>query len=536
MRIIHLAVVACLVGLAVQFAPPARGAGPVFPFETIHEYPLTEAGTVDAAADFNGDGNQDLLLVPRTGCATIRLGDGQGGFAAPAPVAPSIDPADVSVADMNGDGVPDIVATERGDTDLSVVVLLGDGAGGFDRSPDIALPGDYLGQVEVGDVDGDGSPDVITRAFHSPSAPGELSHGSIGTLLSDGTGGVGALIESPVGPPPGTYDLDGDWPSFYGTMAVGHFDGDHRADVAFAYTPSTLKSAGPIVVMRGGADGKFSEHVTSSVAPGLDTLSAADLNGDGFDDLVGNGWSSNTSSGDIVTLMNDTVGGFADPVSLPRQPSNFFAKPAVDDFDGDGNLDLVAAHQEWGGLYFWRGNGAGGFAEAQIDPESNTGDAVSGDFDNDGYSDVATAGTDGSDSAERLQIHRNVLGDQGPEAPGLSVAKVRTAGLEHGFLRRGGSVTGSCSIDCRVRLRLTLSRGAGRRLGLKNRNLFRGSEVWGTANTAMRFGVERKRARRLIRHSEGRLRARLSISASPLTGPAQGRQTETFKVKIAGAR
>src|SRR5262249_29616535 len=82
-----------------------------------------------AAADVNGDGRPDLVTANSAGnSASVLLGDGAGGFS-PSPAAVvatgGTGPRAAAVADMNGDGKPDIVAVNEGSNTLSV--LLGNG-------------------------------------------------------------------------------------------------------------------------------------------------------------------------------------------------------------------------------------------------------------------------------------------------------------------------------------------------------------------------------------------------------------------------
>jgi hypothetical protein len=130
----------------------------------------TDAGpVVVAAADIDGDGTTDLVTVNQTAqTASVLIGEGGGIFAAPANYAiyPPQDiydympwPWAMTLADVTGDGVPDIVtANTQNDT---VSVLPNDGAGGFDAFFNFDT-GAHPGSVAVADFDGDGLPDIAT--------------------------------------------------------------------------------------------------------------------------------------------------------------------------------------------------------------------------------------------------------------------------------------------------------------------------------------------------------------------------------------
>jgi MYXO-CTERM domain-containing protein len=90
---------------------------------------LASKPTQFVLADVDGDGHPDLL-VPDSAADTldIYLNDGHGGFAAPLPTAAGDRPFSIAGADLDGDGDVDLVV---GDHDDSMSVLLNDGHGGF---------------------------------------------------------------------------------------------------------------------------------------------------------------------------------------------------------------------------------------------------------------------------------------------------------------------------------------------------------------------------------------------------------------------
>ena len=68
-------------------------------------------------------------------------------------------PFSVAVADLNGDGAPDIVTASAISSDVSV--LLGNGDGSFQAQQRFAA-GDVPTLVAVADLNGDGDPDIVT--------------------------------------------------------------------------------------------------------------------------------------------------------------------------------------------------------------------------------------------------------------------------------------------------------------------------------------------------------------------------------------
>jgi len=120
-----------------------------------------------AVGDFNGDGKLDLAVANFSGnVASIFLGDGTGNFARGATPPTGVDPMSVAAGDFNGDGILDlVVANQCGNNSIcggqgSVSILLGDGTGNF-ASTSLPPSSCYLAEVAVGDFNGDGYLDFV---------------------------------------------------------------------------------------------------------------------------------------------------------------------------------------------------------------------------------------------------------------------------------------------------------------------------------------------------------------------------------------
>jgi hypothetical protein len=171
-------------------------------------------------ADLNGDGHADIITTNLDGDnITVLLGDGKGGFAeAPgSPFPAGKTPFGLAIADLNGDGKFDLaVVNYSGHADQpandGVTILIGDGKAGFRIMAGSPFPtGHAPAGIAVGDVNGDGIPDVVTN---------NLASNDVSVLL----GGKGTFRPTPpiaVGNKP------------YG-VAVADLNGDGKADIVVA--------------------------------------------------------------------------------------------------------------------------------------------------------------------------------------------------------------------------------------------------------------------------------------------------------------
>ncbi|MDT9186066.1 VCBS repeat-containing protein, partial [Limnospira sp. PMC 289.06] len=142
-----------------------------------------------ATADFNGDGDIDILLTGRGSgdnrISRVYLNDGSGGFTQATNISlTGVDVSSVATADFNGDGDIDILLTGRGSGDNRISrVYLNDGSGGFTHATNISLTGVYRSSVATADFNGDGDIDILLTGRDSSNNP--ISR----VYLNDGSGG-----------------------------------------------------------------------------------------------------------------------------------------------------------------------------------------------------------------------------------------------------------------------------------------------------------------------------------------------------------
>ena len=120
-----------------------------------------------AIADVNLDGKLDLVVsdygsvgASDTGGVTVLLGNGDGTFRSGSSYSTGQYEPAVAVADVNGDGKPDIILPALGDSGYEVLVFLGKGDGTF-QTPSSLKASEPDATVIIGDFNGDGKPDLL---------------------------------------------------------------------------------------------------------------------------------------------------------------------------------------------------------------------------------------------------------------------------------------------------------------------------------------------------------------------------------------
>src|SRR2546429_370782 len=141
-----------------------------------------------ATGDFNGDGRPDLATANSdSNNISVLLGHGDGTFQAAQPLAAGSRPASVDVGDVNRDGVLDLVVANQGSTQMpgNVSVLLGTGDGTF-QAPQTFDGGMTPIAVSVADLNGDGRPDLAVANYGSIDSPAQPGNAAV--LLGNGDG------------------------------------------------------------------------------------------------------------------------------------------------------------------------------------------------------------------------------------------------------------------------------------------------------------------------------------------------------------
>ena len=328
------------------------------------------------AADLNGDGKLDVVTA--NVCASfiscsnsavgVLLGNGDGTFqTAVSYSSGGWNAVSLAVADVNGDGKPDVVVANACMSSTTctggvvIGVLLGNGDGTFQPAATFDSGGSGAGGIAVADVSGDGKPDLLVATECVSSS--DCSTGAVSVLLGNGDGTFQAAV---------SYESGG---STALSIKVADVNGDGELDllVANECATSACSANGVVGVLLGNGDGTFQTAVSyDSGGTTAISLAAADLNGDGKSDIIVandcGSFSSLCSDGVVSVLLGNGDGTFQ--TGVPYGSGGLDATSvAVADVNGDGKLDLVVANLIDSGLSagvvgVLLGNGDGTFQTA----------------------------------------------------------------------------------------------------------------------------------------------------------------------------
>jgi len=272
------------------------------------------------AGDFNEDGKPDLIAATISGPQQdiVLLGKGDGTFTQSGSIPNSGGFNQGQAVDLNGDKHLDLV-TEGG-----VALGMGDGTFGpvtyYAAGPPLGI---YFG-IAVGDFDGDGKLDIVTVDYFTATPPG-------GEVVFFRGNGDGTFQPPTWSPTPST------GPS---SVSAADFNGDGKLDLVIGYSPGSAD------VVRGNGDGTFnlvgpqtSIYLSGLLGSGI-TVRAADLNQDGKTDVL----VADYSVGVLAIALNNGGGTF-----LPSTQHTYMIAPglndiAVADLNGDGLPDVVVSN------------------------------------------------------------------------------------------------------------------------------------------------------------------------------------------------
>src|SRR6266705_2528158 len=289
--------------------------------------------TFVAVADVNGDGRPDLLVANGQGdnsTVAVLLGKGDGTFQPAQTYSSGYEPTSIVVADVNDDGRPDllvsILCTSTLDCQGLAGVLLGNGDGTFQPVATYLSGGFFAESIKAADVNGDGKPDLLVSNFSTNVI--QSGNGVVGVLLNNGDGTF---------QPVQTYDSGG---GNTGEIEVADVNSDDKFDLLVA----NGGLPGYLGVLLGNGDGTFrpAQSYNTTGTHGA-TLAVADVNGDGRPDVVVARECVFCENGGVVdVLMGNGDGTFQELHSYST--GGYIANSIkVADVNEDGKPDILVA-------------------------------------------------------------------------------------------------------------------------------------------------------------------------------------------------
>src|SRR5450432_732232 len=346
------------------------------------------------SADFNGDGKPDLFVARGSADSiTVLTNTSSHGTisfsAASYIIGSSGDMEGSAVGDLDGDGKPDVVVT-NGVGDSSVSVFRNTSTGmivSFAVKINFRTNyGPY--SVAIGDLDGDGKPDLAianngsntVTIYKNTSVPGAISFSK--------------RMDLPVGTNP------------YG-IAIGDLDKDGKPELVV----STEGSSNALYVIKNISVPDtflFGAPVFYASLNGAFTLAIGDLDGDGNLDIAATGGYPSA----ILVLRNiSSIGSPAFEAPKNFETGNYMVDVSIRDLDGDGKPELVTVNRFTNSVSVLKNKSSSGFVDFEGHVAYGLGEAplfaAMADLDGDGRTDIITANS----SSDKISILKNMIGD-----------------------------------------------------------------------------------------------------------------------------
>ncbi|MDA0185132.1 FG-GAP-like repeat-containing protein [Solirubrobacter phytolaccae] len=270
-------------------------------------------------------------------------------------------PMGIAAGDVDGDGSIDLVTANS--TENKASVYLGSGAGVFTQAASSPLTlGGSAPSVAVGDLNHDGRADLVVPDYMT----GAVTDTDQVEIFLSGPSGFTPAATLTAGM--GTSDA-----------TIADLNADTHPDLAISNAADDTLS-----VFLGDGTGAFTVTPGSPYAVASRDLATGDFNGDGKTDIA----AILTQQSTVKLLTGDGTGAFT--VGSAVSVGNAYNGLAPTDYDGDGDLDIITSGGGMSGtIATLRNDGAGNLTLAGSVPRQTPSSIVAADFDNDGHPDVA---------------------------------------------------------------------------------------------------------------------------------------------------
>lgn len=327
---------------ALFFNTTPAGAGEL----SFTESSAAGSGSWATIADFDGVPPLDLVELRGSGSGYVvsvvlnntPQGATSAALATPVDVATIATWATVKVADVNGDGKPDLVYGTFEDASVFVAINTSTTTLSFSAPVQIALPNPALA-LEIADINQDGAPDIVVPTHAASAVPCSLT-----VLVNTTTTGAAspAFHTSSLGMVQSCAQLVST------PLAIGDVNGDGKDDVVVR---DADKSAWVFLNTTSAASQDVAATLGELVVGKGGGIALGDVDGDGVLDVVSNDTgASQATPGNVTVYMNETSPGAGTPSFASALPYPVMAVTpdynalsiAVADLNVDGRLDVLA--------------------------------------------------------------------------------------------------------------------------------------------------------------------------------------------------
>lgn len=295
-------------------------------------------------------------------------------FGSPAIYPAGNSPRSVAVSDLNGDGYPDVVIANSLDSTISILKN-STGMGGFSLDAPVTLVANMSPQdIVIGDVTGDGKPDIAVVSKDSNSV----------TVFRNTNTGIGSSI---------SFNQKASYPTGLSPKGIrlADIDKDGRLDIIVANegdnTVSVYKNT---LQALGGVSYDTKIDFPAGASPR--SVAVGDIDGDGKPEIITGNYADGTLSV-LRNISNDIEFGFESKIDFTTGSGT--EKIVVVDFDADGKNDLAVTNSISGTVSIFKNTSSGGVVSFALPIDMTTGtapiDVQAGDIDGDGVPDLVVA-------------------------------------------------------------------------------------------------------------------------------------------------
>lgn len=352
-----------------------------FQLDTVQVLQGSDAGSIDVA-DVDNDGDMDIIVTgssPGIGVyTTLYLNDGMGNFTASSqPAFVNVFGGSAEFADVDNDGDQDLLITGKTSplTGITANLYLNDGMGNFTLASGTPFEASLGGDIDFGDIDGDGDLDLIMSGQNS------LEELFVKLYINNGSGSFSLSAGSAF------------IPVWFSSTEFIDVDNDNDLDLLICGRDATNTSITTLYLNNGS--GVFTAASgTPFIGAHNGNIAFGDTDNDGDQDILITG--TQTDGQFIAAFYINNGSSFSLAPNAPF-PGVSLHSSTFADFNNDGKLDLLHIGASGGVLigHIYENTGSNNFilVDSTTIAGSYSGSTVVSDFNGDNKLDIITTGT-----------------------------------------------------------------------------------------------------------------------------------------------